>query len=66
MAVRLVLLVLGILELLFPRRVVDFWMRRATKQEVDVDLRQWVYTMARVEGIVILVWLFARPSDEER
>lgn len=70
MVVRLVLLALGVLELVFPRRVVDFWMRRAAAGDEEVALRPWVYTMARVEGIAILVWVLARrghrADDEQR
>ncbi|MFC7080899.1 hypothetical protein [Halorussus caseinilyticus] len=59
MVVRTVMLAIGVVELLFPRRMVDFWMNLATESG-DVTLRPWVYTAARVEGVVILVWLLAR------
>jgi hypothetical protein len=60
MVTRLALLVIGVLEALFPRRMVDFWMRRAAKGGEDVALEEWVYTIARVEGIVIVLWVLAR------
>ncbi|MFC6824090.1 hypothetical protein [Halopelagius fulvigenes] len=55
-----ILLVLGIAELVAPRRVVDFLMGLATEEGSDVELRQWVYTAARVEGAVILLWVLWR------
>lgn len=58
MAGKLLLAALGVLELLFPRRVVDFWMRLATDDEGD--LREWVYTAARIEGVLVLLWLGKR------
>jgi len=47
---------LGLVELLVPRRVVDFWMRRAVTPESDVELRPWVYTATRIEGLAIVLW----------
>jgi hypothetical protein len=62
---RVVLLLLATLELLYPRRVVNFWMNLAAAGEAPVELRPWVYTAARVEGVVILVWLFARRKRRD-
>ncbi|WP_276270733.1 hypothetical protein [Haloarcula litorea] len=59
MVLRLLLLALGLLELLAPRRVVDFWMGLATPED-DVELRPWVYTAARVEGAVLVLWALTR------
>ncbi len=65
MRFRLVLLALGLLELLVPRRLVDFWMTRAVTPESDFELRPWVYTAARIEGLVIVLWTLARGRDGE-
>ncbi|WP_135851595.1 hypothetical protein [Halorussus salinus] len=59
MVVRLALLAIGLLEALYPRRVVDFWMNLAA-EEGDVELRPWVYRVARLEGISIVLWVLAR------
>jgi len=56
MALRLLLLAVGLGELLAPRKVVDFWMNLATT-ESDVELRSWVYTAARLEGLAIVLWV---------
>jgi len=66
MAIRLLLLAIGLAELLAPQKVVDFWMELATT-ESDVALRPWVYTVARLEGLVIVLWVLAagRGGDEE-
>lgn len=58
MLLRIVLLATAVLEVLVPRQLVDFWMNLAA--ENDVELRPWVYTIARVEGVVILLWLLSR------
>ncbi len=63
MAFRLLLLALGLAELLAPRRVVDFWMELATV-ESDVELRPWVYTVARLEGLLIVLWALAAGRDD--
>lgn len=60
MLVRWLLALVGGAELLAPRPVVDFWMRLASAEERDVELKPWVYTAARVEGALILLWLLAR------
>lgn len=60
MVLRKTLLVLGIAELVAPRRVVDFWMGLATEEGSDAELRPWVYTAARVEGAVLLLWVLWR------
>jgi len=59
---RTFLALVGFAELLAPRRVVDFWMRLAATSD-DVELRRWVYTAARLEGLVILLWLLTRDDD---
>ena len=68
MAIRGLLLALGLAELLAPEKVVDFWMELATT-ESDVELRSWVYTVARLEGLIIVLWVLAagrgRDSADE-
>lgn len=61
MLLRTAALVLGLVQALRPRRVVDFWMNLAT--EADGTLRPWVYTAARIEGVVVVVWALRRLSD---
>ena len=58
MALRTLLLVVGLLEIAAPRKQVDFWMGLASDD--DVDLKPWVYTVARVEGLLIVLWVVAR------
>jgi hypothetical protein len=53
---RVVLLALGLLELLAPRPLVDFWFRLATTGDSEAQLRPWVYTAARLEGVAIILW----------
>lgn len=63
MLLRLALAAVGVVELVWPRRTVDFWMDRAA-QDDDVELRPWVYTAARIEGVLILVWVLSTIRRE--
>ncbi|SFG59223.1 hypothetical protein SAMN04488063_2520 [Halopelagius inordinatus] len=64
MALRTILLLLGVVELLAPKQIVDFWMDVATESGSDVELRPWVYTAARVEGVAFVVWALRRGKKE--
>ncbi|WP_336025270.1 hypothetical protein [Halobellus salinisoli] len=55
MVLKVLALVVGVLELLVPRQLVDFWMNLASADD-DVELRSWVYTAARIEGVVLVLW----------
>jgi hypothetical protein len=65
MALRLLLLVVGLVELLAPQKVVDFWMNVATESG-DAELKPWVYTVARVEGALIVLWVLSRGRSAKR
>jgi len=54
MVLRTAALALGIVELIAPRPLVDFWMGLATAD--DAELRPWVYTAARIEGLFLVLW----------
>jgi len=60
MVFRPLLFVVGLVELLAPRRMVDFWMDLAVTPDSDVELRPWVYTVARLEGLIIVLWALSR------
>ncbi|WP_254273231.1 hypothetical protein [Haloarcula marina] len=66
MVLRLLLLVVAVVELLAPKQMVDFWMNLAA-EDGDVELKPWVYSIARAEGAVILAWLVlsGRGGDSE-
>jgi len=53
---RLLAVVVGLVELCFPRRTVDALLSRAVTDESEVEWRPWVYTAARVEGALLLWW----------
>ena len=55
MVLRVLAFAFGLAELLAPRRLVDFWMNLASVED-DVELRSWVYTAARIEGVLLLLW----------
>ncbi|WP_248896822.1 hypothetical protein [Haloplanus halobius] len=52
------LLVIGVLEAIYPHRVVDFWLSLALDD--DGEPRRWVYTAARIEGVLIVLWTVRR------
>lgn len=60
MLARLALGAFGVVEALWPRRTVDFWMGVAVEDPTTVELRPWVYAVARIEGLLILLWVLAR------
>jgi len=64
MAFRLLLALLGLLEVALPKPLVDFWMNLATEDD-DVELRPWVYTAARIEGALILLYVLWRRKAGE-
>lgn len=63
MVIRAILGVIALLELAVPRPFVDFWMALAVEDD-EVELRPWVYTVARIEGLLILIWLATRSRGE--
>ncbi|MEF8818756.1 MAG: hypothetical protein V5A31_09250 [Haloferacaceae archaeon] len=66
MFLRLVALVVGLLELAAPHALVDVWMSLATTDESNTELRSWVYTAARVEGALLVVWALRSRGSVER
>lgn len=62
--IRLALAALGAAELLWPRRIVDFWMDLAAAGGEAVELRPWVYTAARLEGVLLLLWVLVRSRGD--
>jgi hypothetical protein len=53
---RLLALLVGLAELLAPRKMVNFWLSLAVTPESDAEARPWVYTAARVEGVALVWW----------
>ena len=66
MVLRSVAFVLGLVELFAPRRLVDWWLSLAVESDEAVSAREWVYTAARIEGLLLVVWaLRGCRSDDE-
>ncbi|WP_138798929.1 hypothetical protein [Halostella sp. PRR32] len=67
MLLRIVLAVFGIVELLFPRKIVDYMMDVSTTAETTYELKPWVYSLARLEGLVFVLvafWWGKNPDDD--
>ncbi|MFC5972154.1 hypothetical protein ACFPYI_12510 [Halomarina salina] len=56
----------GLVGVLFPRKMVDFWMGYAVEDGEDVEIKPWVYTVARIEGVVIVLWALRRRRRRRR
>jgi len=70
MIVRALLAVFGLVETLFPKRLVDAMMELATTDESEFELRSWVYTVARIEGLIMIILALwrgrsAQSEDDE-
>lgn len=61
MFLRIAALALGLAEAFRPRRLVDVWLNLAT--EGDATPRRWVYTAARIEGLLLVLWAVRRHRD---
>ncbi|SIR11305.1 hypothetical protein SAMN05421858_1472 [Haladaptatus litoreus] len=64
MLIRLLLLAFGVFEFLFPRRVVDWGMKHSLQNGSDIEVKPWVYTVARIEGLVITLWALRRGKKK--
>lgn len=66
MMLRIVLAVFGIIELLFPRKVVDYMMDVTTTAETTYEFKPWVYSLARLEGLafVLVAFWWGKNRDE--
>lgn len=68
MILRTLLAVFGLVELLFPRTLVQFMMDVTTVGETDYEFKPWVYKLARLEGLVFVacaVW-WGKDRSEDR
>lgn len=55
MILRIVLAVFGLVELLFPKKLVQFMMDVTTTGETVYEFKPWVYKLARLEGLVFVL-----------
>lgn len=60
MLARVALVALGLAELLWPRQIVDFWLGLALTNDANVEVRRWVYTVARLEGLALVLYGLSR------
>ncbi|ALG82014.1 hypothetical protein HLASA_1119 [Halanaeroarchaeum sulfurireducens] len=58
MILRIVLAVFGLIELLFPRQVIDYMMDITTTEEATFEFKPWVYKLARLEGFAFVLIAF--------
>lgn len=55
MLLRIILAVFGFIELLFPRKVVQYMMDATSTGETRYEFKSWVYKLARLEGLSLVL-----------
>jgi len=55
MLIRIALVVFGVLELFFPRQLIDYMMDVTTTGETTYEFKPWVYKVARLEGLALIL-----------
>lgn len=67
MILRTVAALFGIVEMLLPKKVIEKTMDFITVGEPEYEFKSWVYTLTRLEGVVILVCalLWSNESRDE-
>ena len=69
MLLRTIVALVGFIELVAPRRFAQFWVRLTCKDPEDVELRRWVVTSIRLEGVALLgwaIWQHTNAMEDER
>ena len=66
MILRIVLAVFGVIELFFPRKVIDYMMDVTTTGKPTYEFKSWVYKLARLEGLafVLVAFWWGKNRDE--
>jgi hypothetical protein len=55
MSIRAILVLVGVIEVIMPERVANYAMKLSTKGNPEYEFKSWVYMLARLEGLVIVV-----------
>lgn len=64
MDIRVPIAIVALVEILAPRRFTRFFLRMASPEADDIRLRWWVAPLARIEGLMLLVWVLWRSREE--
>ena len=57
MKLRTALAVIGLIELIAPRRFLNLWIRLCFTNPDEVEVRSWVPTAVRLEGLALVAWV---------
>ena len=60
---RLLVALVGLVEVLAPRRIASFWVSLCCRNPDQVELRPWVIHAIRIEGLALLGWVAWRSRD---
>lgn len=64
MILRTIVAILGVAQLLAPRRVARFWLARCCRNPEDVELRRWVIAAVRLEGLLMIGWVLWQSREQ--
>lgn len=64
MAWKAVAAIVGLIELLAPKQVANFWLATCCKNSEEIELRSWIGTAVRIEGLMLLGWALWDSRDE--
>lgn len=67
MMFRILLAVFGIIELVFPKQVIEYMMEVTTTDDPTYEFKPWVYKLARLEGLsfVLLAFWMGKNRTED-
>ncbi len=60
---RLLVALVGLVEVLAPRRIAAFWIGLCCRNPDQVELRPWVIHAIRIEGLALLGWVAWQSRD---
>ena len=60
---RLPVAIIGLVEVLAPRQIANFWVARCCRNPEEVALRPWVVHAIRLEGLMLLAWVVWRSRN---
>ncbi|MFB6284332.1 MAG: hypothetical protein ABEK59_10440 [Halobacteria archaeon] len=60
---RVLFVLIGLAEVVAPRRTVDTVLDKTTKGD-ESGAKEWVYQLARIDGIATLIWVVVTEAEE--
>lgn len=64
MLLRSIVAIVALIELVAPRKFINFWLALVSKNPDEVELRPWVIRTVRLEGLLLLGWVAWSSRDQ--